>query len=189
MRPHLFIAILFVLISSALAYGQKLPDTIDGYKVYDATINLRNIDDKDSGPQKGEADAWIKIGDLNLTGAGLSGLTFEVEVETGSSTNSGSIDRITFSDFTINGAPVEIADYDHPFSFKKNAAARLPAPVTVFLSSTNIARTVYKELVESKQEWAVNGTVYVFGKFKKLGFGFKRVVPIKIEISIHNPLD
>jgi hypothetical protein len=64
----------------------------------------------------------------------------------------------------------------------------LPQPVRGFVSSLNIAKAVYKEMVESKPTWNVSGTVFVFGKFKKFGFRFKRVVPVKIELKLANPL-
>ena len=51
-----------------------------------------------------------------------------------------------------------------------------------------MARAARRELIESKKEWQVTGTVFIFGKFKKFGFGFKRVVPVKINLKIDNPL-
>ena len=42
--------------------------------------------------------------------------------------------------------------------------------------------------MDPKKKWSVTGTVFVFGKFKKYGINFKRVVPIKIDLTIANPL-
>jgi hypothetical protein len=49
-------------------------------------------------------------------------------------------------------------------------------------------RGAVRELKDSKEEWSVTGRVFVFGKFKKFGFNFKRVVPVEINIKIKNPL-
>jgi hypothetical protein len=44
------------------------------------------------------------------------------------------------------------------------------------------------ELINSPNELVVTGTAFVFGKFKKFGFTFKRVVPVKIDLKFKNPL-
>jgi len=41
---------------------------------------------------------------------------------------------------------------------------------------------------DSKETWPVTGRVYVFGKFKKGPFSFKRVVPVELNLSMRNPL-
>ena len=40
----------------------------------------------------------------------------------------------------------------------------------------------------SKETWPVTGRVYVFGKFKKGPFSFKRVVPVELDLQMRNPL-
>jgi hypothetical protein len=52
----------------------------------------------------------------------------------------------------------------------------------------NVSKAVYRELTEQRDELQVTGTVFVFGKFKKMGFEFKRVIPVKIDLKIKNPL-
>ena len=41
---------------------------------------------------------------------------------------------------------------------------------------------------DSKGQWRVKGTAMVFGKFRKFGFSFKRVVPVKVDFYIPNPI-
>jgi hypothetical protein len=36
--------------------------------------------------------------------------------------------------------------------------------------------------------WPVTGRVYVFGRFKKFLFSFKRVVPVELSLTLPNPL-
>jgi hypothetical protein len=40
----------------------------------------------------------------------------------------------------------------------------------------------------SKDVWPVTGRVYVFGRFKKFLFSFKRVVPVELNLSLPNPM-
>jgi hypothetical protein len=41
---------------------------------------------------------------------------------------------------------------------------------------------------DSKETWPVTGRVYVFGKFKKSVFTFKRVIPVELKATMQNPL-
>lgn len=188
MRSKALFAIIFVLVLLSCAFGQKQPDKIRGYKVYEANVRVANAAEAGNTGQTVEADAWVKLGDPKFVDIGLSGVTLEIATQIGSGSHSGSVDFLTFSDFRINGIAVEIGDYRHPFSFKKDVPLDLPAPVRVFFSSANVARTAYRELLGSKKDWAVTGTVYVYGKFKKYGFSFKRVVPVRIDLKIQNQL-
>ena len=65
----------------------------------------------------------------------------------------------------------------------------LPTPAKITINTANIAKAAYKELVDSKKDWSVTGIVFVFGKFRKFGVSFKRVVPVKIDLTIKNPLN
>jgi hypothetical protein len=179
--------IVLVLLQSA--FGQKPPDKIRGYKVYEANVRIENAASAGNAGQTGEADVWIKIGDPKFVKAGLTGVTFEIGARIGSTNQSGRVDFLTFRDFRINGIAIEIEEYDHTFSFKKDVPLDLPAPLGVFVSGTNAARAAYRELTASKKDLAVTGTVLVFGKFKKYGLSFKRVVPVKIDLSIKNPIE
>ncbi len=64
----------------------------------------------------------------------------------------------------------------------------MPAPATVFLPTSNILNAAWKEITASKSDWNVTGRVFVFGKFKKFGFTFKRVIPVDVRLTIKNPL-
>ena len=135
-----------------------------------------------------QPDRSIRFGTPELVSFGLSGVTFAVGAEIAAIKQSGRVDFLTFKDFRINGVAVEIEEYRHPFSIKKGVVTSLPRPTTVFVRSTSLAKAAYKEFAESASDWTVTGTVFVFGKFKKYGFGFKRVIPIKIDQPISNPL-
>lgn len=93
-----------------------------------------------------------------------------------------------FKDVTANGIPLEIDEYQHPFRLKKGETVKLPLPVRGSVSSINIAKAAYAESTNARDQWQIKGIVFVFGRFKKLGMTFKRVIPIPINLVIANPL-
>lgn len=165
--------VIFLLVQTTLA--QKWPPKIRGYKVHDAKIDLSR-------------DASLKLADWRVAELGLTGAVIEVGAEMMSKKQTGQIEFVTFSDFRVNGIPVEIEEYKNPFTLKKGQWFALPKPARVYVRTASIPRAAYRELTEGRGEMAVVGTVFVFGKFKRFGFSFKRVVPINIEMTIANPL-
>jgi hypothetical protein len=185
MRFSAPLTVVYLLLFSLANSAQDYPDKIRGYKVYKAKVQITTSANTTTTSDGG---ALIKIGEPRVIDVGLTGVTFEADAELGIIPQSGRIDFLTFHDFRVNGVAVEVDEYTHSFDVKKGVAIKLPKPVRGFVSSLNIAKTAYKEMVESKPTWNVSGTVFVFGKFKKFGFKFKRVVPVKIELKLANPL-
>lgn len=175
-----------VLISTHFAAAQILPSKIRGYKLYDAKVSITNA--TDSAPQIGGSDAYVRILDPKITSIGLSGVSVEIGAEFTATNQSGSVEFMTCRDLRVNGISIDVEEYAHPFTFKEDKPSTLPTPAKISIKTSNLAKGAYKELVESKTDWAVTGTVFVFGKFKKFGFHFKRVVPVKIDLTIKNPL-
>jgi hypothetical protein len=130
----------------------------------------------------------VKLGDPELVDIGLTAATIEMGAEIASGGQSGRVDFLTFRDFRVGGMPVEIDEYAHPFAFKKDQMVSIPEPIRISFSMFNVSKAVYQELTEQRDELQVTGTVFVFGKFKKMGFEFKRVIPVKIDMKIKNPL-
>ena len=176
--------LVLMLFSSALA--QKLPDKIRDYKVHNVKVAVKDQSGKTT--TKDKTDVLVKLGEPNMSFNGLFSIAIDVGAEFTAMRQSGKVDFVRFRDFTVNGVAVEVEDYSSAFSFKKNTPVSLPKPVRSTISIVGIAKGAYKEMVESKKEWAVTGTVFVFGRFDRFGFSFKRVVPIKIDMKIKNPL-
>jgi hypothetical protein len=187
MRVWAQLSVVIVLLLACHAGAQDLPDKIRGYKVYKAKVQVTTSADTTTNGAA-DSDAIVKIDAPRVIDAGLTGVTFEAVADLGVMPQSGRIDFLTFRDFRVNGVAIEFDEYTHSFDVKKGVAIQLPKPVRGFVSSLNIAKAVYKEMVESTPTWHVTGTVFVFGKFKKFGFKFKRVVPIEIELKVKNPL-
>lgn len=166
--------------------AQDLPHKIRGYKVYKTKVNIVTSADK-SADKSGE-NAFVKMGEPKLVDVGLYGATIAVGAEIASGGQSGRIEFLMFRDFRIGGIPVEIEEYRRPFTFKKSEMVSLPDPIRVSISVFSVPKAVYREWTDHRDELEVTGTVFVFGKFKKMGFEFKRVIPLKIDMTIKNPL-
>lgn len=180
-------ALVFFVISFAEA--QEYPKEIRGYKVEKAKIKVKNDDgNNDSKDDKDESEAFVTLGEPTLANLGLTGITFDITARLSPLEQKGKVDFLSFRDFKVNGSSVTIEDYTESFSFEKNKPIDLPAPIKVFVGMGQTLMGGLGEVRDSKEEWEVTGTVFVFGKFKKFGFSFKRVVPVPINIKIKNPI-
>jgi hypothetical protein len=167
-------------------FAQDLPDEIRGYKVHNAKISVTGKTDQRA--EKDKSEAYARLTEPVLTDTSLTGLTFEISAEIDPLDYKGKIDFLTFRNFKVNGLNVEIEEYTNSFEFRKNQAIGLPKPVKIFLGTKQVLKGALKELRDSKEEWTVTGTVFVFGRFKKWGFNVKRVVPVEVNVKIKNPL-
>ncbi len=177
---------LFAFVSSPRAQRQEPPGEIRGYKVHLTKVSVKSEAEKKD--RRDQSEAFVSVGDPVLVETALTGLTFELEAAFEASEQSGRVDFLSFQDFTVNGLRVEVEEYRQSFEFKKKARVKLPAPIKIFLGSGQALKGALAELKDSKDEWTVSGTVFVFGRFKKLGFEFKRVVPVRVSVKIKNPL-
>jgi hypothetical protein len=179
------VAAVSTLAFSQTATGQELPNSIRGYKVHHAGASVVSIDTTNGDDVRSDISITLKTPEvIEIT---LSGAVFEVDAEFTAS-RSGKVDLITFHDFQVNGIPFEIDDVATPFSFKKNKVATIPKPARVSVSLTSVPRAIYQQISDNPSDLTVTGTAFVFGKFKKFGMTFNRVVPITIDLTIKNPL-
>ena len=180
--------ILFFTIS---AFAQELPKEIRGYKVYKAKISVKNQAEKSGdskSDKKDQTEAYVKVSAPELADLSLTGITLELTAEIEASEQSGKVDFLTFRDFRVNNLAVEVEEYKESFEFKKNQKIALPKPIKIFVGTTQTLRGALAEFKKSEAQWTVTGTIFVFGRFKKAGFNFKRVVPVEINLKIENPL-
>ena len=170
------------------AQAQDLPDEIRGYKVHNTKITVTNKIDLTERDDRNKSEAYARLTEPELIDTSLTGLTFEISAEIEPLEYKGKIDFLTFKDFKVNGLAVEIDEYTNSFEFKKNQTIRMPKPVKIFLGTGQALKGALGELRDSKEEWTVTGTVFVFGRFNKWGFNFKRVVPVPVNVKIKNPI-
>ena len=175
------ILLIFLLALAFLpAAGQRLPNKIRGYTVYDPVRN------GSQGPVNADVDAAFDR--PQLVSAGLTGVTLQIGGTLISKEQSAEIDFLMFRDVRVNGVDVFVEEYDAKFDLRRGRPQRLPRPAIIFLPTTQMMKAVWNEMVESKKMWRVTGRVFVFGKFRKYGFGHKRVVPIDFDLTIGNPM-
>lgn len=179
-----------LILFFAAAKAQDYPKEIRGYKVYKAKISVRNEGEKSDSKteSKDDSEAFITLGEPKVSSVFLSGITMEMSAQISAIDQSGKVDFLTFNDFKVNGLSVDIEEYTESFSFEKNKSFGLPKPIKVVVGTGQALLGGIGEMRDSKEEWDVSGTVFVFGKFKKLGFSFKRVIPIQINVKIKNPV-
>jgi hypothetical protein len=179
------ITIFLVLLAFAsTAFGQSLPKKILGYKVYETDIKVGTTSNADTVGQ----DPSVLIGPLSIVDLGWSGLTVEINGSLSAIQQSGRVDFITFRDFTINGVPVDVQEYCHSFPLKRGVSTSLPKPAQALIRTSSLAKAAFKEIIGTKEEWAISGTALVFGRFNKYGMSFKRVVPVNVRLTIPNPV-
>lgn len=173
-----------VLVMAAGAAAQDLPSSIRGYKVQRAKVQVA-VGEQTPG---GKADATFSLGEPRMIEAGLTGVTFETTAEVSGMSQNAQIDFISFKDIVVNGIPISADEYVHPFTIRKGETVKLPIPLRGSVDTINIAKAGYSEFTASRPDWRVTGTVFVFGRFKKFGMTFKRVIPVPIDLTIKNPL-
>jgi hypothetical protein len=181
------IAAIFLLhlILFITAYGQSLPDKINGYKLHKANIVVTNSALNSSDTR---GDAIVSVNVPKVVDIGIGGLTLDIIAEFFSRKESGKVDLIRFKDVAVNGLALDIEDYSHSFEFTKDKRVAMPRSARVSISARSVPRALWTELINSPDELVVKGTAFVFGRFKKFGFTFKRVVPVKIDLRFPNPL-
>ncbi|HTK26571.1 MAG TPA: hypothetical protein VL327_08435 [Pyrinomonadaceae bacterium] len=175
-----FISILLLLAATA-AYvvAQDLPSKIRGYKLHKKSISVTKAN--------GSAGN-LKIGAPSLSDVSFTGVKFAVAITIDEVPATGRVDFLTFDDFKINGVPVTIDEYAESFQFKKGQGITLPKPLSVNVGTVGLLEAAQKGVDEFRDQWSVTGRVFVFGRFRKYGMEFRRVVPVDIDLKIKNPL-
>lgn len=179
MRNLLTIPLVALLLLSAAAHAQDWPDKIDGYKLHDPKIVLTgNSNDP----------VQLKIVAARLKGLGISGTTVEIDAEILSKKQGIEIEFVRFKDVRVNGVTVEAGEYRTPFKIKKGEARKLPVPARVLVPVTSHPKAFYDQIINPQSRLKITGIVFIFGKFRKFGFGFKRVAPVTLDLDIENPI-
>lgn len=174
----------FLLLSSISLAAQELPKEIRGYKVYQP--KAARVRAETNGESRASEPVAIRAS--KLVSISPAGVTFEADIAVKPIPHNGRVDFLTFHDFTVNGIHVEIKEYTSPFTIRKNKPISLQKPATVFLPTLQLVQAAWKEMRDSRAKWAVSGRVFVFGRFKKFGMEFKRVVPVNVSFTIKNPI-
>ncbi len=187
--------LLALVLLTGVALGQApertYPKEINGYKIERAKVEIKR--GKDAAGAKAQdaasdTDALIQFGEPRIARVTPLGLTLEVPVTVAAVKQGGRVDFLTFEEMIVNGTPVSVEPYTHPFELPNKNPVTLPEPIRLFISTPRVLLGALDEWGNSKEVWPVTGRVYVFGRFKKFLFNFKRAVPIELNLSLSNPL-
>jgi hypothetical protein len=195
--------LLAVSVAATAAYPQdgaapkerRNPKSIRGYEVQQAKIQIRrpkgagsevNVTTDDKNPDG--LDAVVQLGEPGMARITPLGLTFEIPVSVAPLKKGGHVDFLTFEDVSVNGTRVSIEDYYRSFDLPTRERMTLPEPVRVYIRLSDAVAGALDEWNDSKPTWPVSGRVYIFGRYKKYMFKFKRVVPVEFDVEIPNPL-
>lgn len=166
------------------------PKEIRGYKVELADVELKQKSGK-AGTDSSDvtkSDALIKLGEPRVVGLTPFGITLEVPVTVSAVKQGGRVDFLTFEDMTVNGNSVTVDEYRHSFDLPNDGPKTLSEPISIYVSTPQVVLGVFGEWTQSKEVWPITGRAYVFGRFKKFLFKFKRVVPVELNLTFRNPL-
>ena len=175
--------------AQAPAQTRTYPDKIRGYKVERTVVEIKKPEGQaNDANTDSDVDSLIQLGDPKVARVTALGITFEVPIVVAPVKQSGHVDFLVFEDMSINGRTVDIAEYQHEFELPNKKPATLNWPLRIYIYLPSALLAAIGESTESKDTWPVTGRVYVFGKFKKSIFSFKRVVPVELKMTMRNPL-
>jgi hypothetical protein len=192
--PILLVLAFPITVSAQRSNEGAQPKEVRGYKIHRAQVELKKPKDSDKKkkPDKDEYDETepllIRLGEAQLVSASPLGVTFDVPVVLAAVKQQGDVDRLVFEDMTVNGTPVTLEDYVHPFALPNKEPLSLAPPLRIFVNTPQAVLRTIDDIFNSKDVWQVTGRIYVCGHFKKYLFKFKRAVPVDVQTSINNPL-
>jgi hypothetical protein len=176
---------------------RSYPDKIRGYKVERTQVEVKRskpIGANNNGKSgqvsldDSSVDQLISLSKPTLARVTPLGITFEVSMVVAPVTQSGKVDFLVFEDMEINGHSVNISDYEHSFKLPNDEPLTLNDPLRIYIYLPSALLAALGEWTDSQDTWPVTGRVYVFGKFKKSIFSFKRCVPVELDLKMRNPL-
>jgi hypothetical protein len=181
------ISALSTYMTSVSAQTQPFPKEIRGYKVERAVVEVKKTPQQKDADQPREKDL-IKFGDPKLIKATPLGITLEIPVVVSPVTQKGAIDFLMFEGMEVNGTSVSIDDYAQRFDLPDKRPLTLKHPLKIYINLPSAILAAVGEWTDSKETWPITGRVYVFGRFRKALFNFKRCVPIELNLTMRNPL-
>ena len=192
--------------ATVLTQSRDYPKEIRGYKVERTVVEVKKPERKSERSGNGQTqsdgadrndesvnaeadvDELIRFGQPHLTRVTPLGITFEVPIVFSPVKQSGHVDFLVFEDMIVNGTSVDVAEYHRTFDLPNKNPLTLREPLHFYIYLPSALLAALGDWSDTKETWPVQGRVYVFGKFKKGIFNFKRVVPVELNLTMRNPL-
>jgi hypothetical protein len=180
-------------------FPRSYPKEIRGYKIERTAIEIKKSDSKSRNSKdnaqteeqnisESDVDALIQFGKPQLARVTPLGITFKVPIVVAPVTQKGRVDFLMFEDMSVNDTSVQIDEYHRGFDLPNKTPATLRDPLSFYIYLPGAVLAAIGDWRDSKEMWPVTGRVYVFGKFKKGLFSFKRCVPVELNLTMRNPL-
>jgi hypothetical protein len=185
MLRALVFALVLVVCSPVGAFSQRAtyPAELRGYKVEHVTVETKGSSETAVG--SGEL---IRFGEVRVARLTPAGVNLEMPIIVAPVRQKGQVDFLVFEDIVVNGMPVRIDEYHRQFELPNRTELALKEPLKFFVSLPNAMLAALGDWANSQEKWRVTGRIYVFGRYKKFLFSFKRTVPIELDLMISNPL-
>ena len=180
------VLLLTAVSSTPLAQSVGYPKEIRGYKVERAAVELREIKQKNA--QQNTTPQLITFGSPRVAAITPLGITLEIPVVVAPVKQKGHVDFLVFERMKANDTSVEIDEYHRGFDLPNKKPLTLKEPLRFYVYLPNAIMVAIDDLTNTAKEWPITGIVYVFGKFNRSVFRFKRVIPVEINLTTPNPL-
>jgi hypothetical protein len=188
-RIQIFAGILVLFVWSTLLQAQSItyPKEIRGYKLERAAVELKETKQKNE-QQNAASSQLIEFGSPRVAGVTPLGISLEIPIVVSPVKQKGRVDFLVFEKMEVNGTSVEIDEYHRAFDLPNKKPLTLKEPLRFYVYLPNALIAAIGELSSSLKDWPITGVVYVFGRFNKSIFRFKRVIPVEIKFTTPNPL-
>ena len=164
--------------------NRSYPKEIRGYRVEQTSVEMRDSKSNAAGSPRG----LITFGEARVVSVSPIGVTLELPIIVAPVKQKGQVHFLSFADMVINDTPVEVDDYYSSFELPNDRPLVLDKPLVIFVAMPSALIGAVMDWASPRENWPVNGVVYVFGQFKKLIFKAKRVVPVELDLEMRNPL-
>jgi hypothetical protein len=186
------VGVLTIGVNTAFGQSTIYPKEIRGYKVVRAAVELkqtkvRNPDTKAQTPSQ-PSTSLIQFGKPRIVRITPLGISLEIPIVVSPVRQKGRVDFLVFESITVNGTSVQIDEYHGRFNLPNKEPLALTEPLRFYAYLPTAVLAGIDELTNNRKEWPVTGTVYVFGRFNKSIFRFKRCIPLELNLTIPNPL-
>ena len=187
-RLQINAGILILLVWPTLLHAQSMayPNEIRGYRLERAAVELKETKQKNG--QQNTATQLIQFGSPRVASVTPLGISLEIPVVVAPVKQKGRVDFLVFEKMKVNGTSVEIDEYHRAFDLPNKKPLTLKEPLRFYVYLPSAIMVAIDELSSSTKEWPITGVVYVFGRFNKSIFRFKRVIPVEINFTTPNPL-
>jgi hypothetical protein len=176
------LGLLFLTAELSFSQTPTYPAELRGYKV-ERTIETRNAPNTSTPSQE-----LIRFGKVRVARVTSKGVNLEIPIIVAPVKQKGQVDFLVFENIVVNGMRVRIDEYHRQFELPTKNELVLNEPLKFFVTLPSAILATIGEWVNSLEKWRVTGRVYVFGRYKKFLFTFKRTVPVELDLMIKNPL-